>query len=115
MAKVIQLLLYPTQTFKVLTIICFLFFIEGTKEVFIAGNDPKAKDQVRELIHYLGFTPIDRGSLQNSKGIEDVPVQRFPNWKYPLIVSGIVFLWFFSIGFGKYQICLTWPMPLQVG
>ena len=93
----------------------FNFFLLGTKEVFIAGNNPKAKDQVRELIHYLGFTPIDRGSFQNSKGIEDVPVHRFPNWKYPLIVSGIVFLWFFSIGFGKYQICLTWPMPLQVG
>ena len=95
---------------------CFqIYFFEGTKEVFIAGNNPTAKDQVRELIQYLGFTPIDMGSLQNSKGIEDVPVQRFSNWIYPLIVSGIVFLWFFLIGFGKYQICLTWPMPLQVG
>ena len=52
------------------------------------------------LIHFLGFTPVDRGALRNSREIEDIPVQRFANWKHPLIISLIVFLWFFLIGFG---------------
>ena len=42
---------------------------------------------------------------------EDVPVQRFPNWKNPLIISFLAFLWFFLIGFAKYQVCFTWPSP----
>ena len=63
------------------------------------------------LIHFLGYSPVDRGSLRNSREIEDLPVQRFPNWKCPLILSWIVFIWFLLIGFGKYQICRTWPEP----
>ena len=43
--------------------------------------------------------------------ILDIPVQRFPRWKYPLIISSVLFIWFFSIGFIKYQICYTWPEP----
>ena len=50
---------------------------------------------------------MDRGSLRNAREIEDIPVQRFPNWKYPFIVSWIVFLWFFLLGFGKFSICLS--------
>ena len=43
------------------------------------------------LIQLLGYTPVDQGSLRNSREIEDLPVQRFPNWKCPLILSWIVF------------------------
>ena len=63
------------------------------------------------LIHFLGFTPVDRGALRNSREIEDIPVQRFANWKHPLIISLIVFLWFFLIGFGDKSVCRVWPEP----
>ena len=76
-----------------------------------AGNDYNAKAKISQLIRCLGFTPVDRGSLQKSRKIEDIPVKRFPNWKYPLIISFIVFLWFFLIGFGKFEVCFTLAEP----
>ena len=72
-----------------------------------AGDDPTAMEEVFGLIHFLGFTPVNRGSLRNAREIEDVPVQRFPNWRNPLIVSCMVFMWFFLLGFGKFNICFT--------
>lgn len=82
--------------------------LQGSKEVYFAGDDQSAKDEVKGLIQFLGFTPVDRGSLRNAREIEDIPVQRFPNWKYPLIVSSMVFLWFFLLGFGKFNICFSY-------
>ena len=83
----------------------------GTKEVFFAGDNQKAREEVSGFIHFLGFTPVDRGALRNSREIEDIPVQRFANWKHPLIISLILFLWFFLIGFGDKNICRVWPEP----
>ena len=45
-------------------------FNSGTKEVLYAGDDPDAKEEVNRLIQSLGFTPVDRGSLRNSREIE---------------------------------------------
>ena len=56
-----------------------------------AGDIQSAKEEVNAMIRFLGFTPVDRGSLRNAREIEDVPVQRFPNWKNPLIISCLVF------------------------
>ena len=56
----------------------------------------------------MGFVPVDRGSLRNARDIEDIPVQRFPLWKRPLIVSLILFLIFFLLAFSKFLICWTW-------
>ena len=56
-----------------------------------AGDIQSAKEKVNAMIRFLGFTPVDRGSLRNAREIEDVPVQRFPNWKNPLIISCLVF------------------------
>merc|ERR1711997_1001037 len=84
--------------------------LQGSKEVFYAGDVHSAKEEVNGLIRFLGFTPIDRGALRNAREIEDIPVQRFPLWKAPLIVSIIFFVILFLLGFTKFQICwtLTW-------
>merc|ERR1711992_216738 len=84
--------------------------LQGSKEVFYAGDVHSAKEEVSRLIRMLGFTPIDRGALRNAREIEDIPVQRFPLWKAPLIVSIIFFIILFLLGFTKFQICwtLTW-------
>merc|ERR1719219_72878 len=84
--------------------------LQGSKEVFYAGDVHSAKEEVSGLIRTLGFTPIDRGALRNARQIEDIPVQRFPAWKAPLIISTILFIVLFLLGFGKFQICwtLTW-------
>ena len=49
-----------------------------------------AKEEVSGLIRTLGFSPIDRGALRNAREIEDIPVQRFPLWKKPLIISTVL-------------------------
>ena len=64
-----------------------------------SGNDYSAKEEVNALIRSLGFTPVDRGSLSNAIEIEDIPVQRFPQWKAPSIVSLIVFIFLFLLIF----------------
>jgi len=84
--------------------------IQGSKEVFYAGDVHSAKEEVSALIRSLGFSPVDKGSLRNAREIEDIPVQRFPLWKMPLIVSSSLFFILFMLGFTKFQICwtLTW-------
>merc|ERR1711978_830886 len=84
--------------------------LQGSKEVFYAGDVHSAKEEVSGLNRMLGFTPIDRGALRNAREIEDIPVQRFPLWKAPLIVSLVFFIILFLLGFTKFQICwtLTW-------
>jgi len=84
--------------------------LQGSKEVFYAGDVHSAKEEVNGLIRFLGFTPIDRGALRNAREIEDIPVQRFPLWKAPLIVSIVFFIILFLLAFTKMQICwtLTW-------
>ena len=84
--------------------------LQGSKEVFYAGDVHSAKEGVTALIRSLGFTPVDRGALRNAREIEDIPVQRFPLWKAPMIISLILFAVLFILAFTKYQICwtLTW-------
>ena len=43
------------------------------------------------MIRYLGFTPVDCGTIRNAREIEDIPVQRFPYWKIPMIISTLIF------------------------
>lgn len=43
----------------------------GPTDVFIAGDDSRAKDQVRSLLAELGWTaPIDLGELKSARGLE---------------------------------------------
>jgi len=56
---------------------------------------------VSSLIRGLGYTPVDRGGLRSAREIEDIPVQRFSNWKIPMIVSIIIFMGFFLLAIGK--------------
>lgn len=75
--------------------------IQGSKEVFYAGDVHAAKEEVHQLIRSLGFTPVDRGQLRNAREIEDIPVQRFPKWKVPFIISSILFVILFLLAFSK--------------
>jgi len=69
--------------------------------VYYAGDIHSSKEQVLFLIRSLGFTPVDRGALVSAREIEDIPVQRFPKWKIPMIISTLVFLVFFILALAK--------------
>lgn len=81
--------------------------IQGSKEVFVAGNDISAKARIVNLVRNSGFAPVDMGALRSAREIEDIPVQRFKNWKMPLIISFCIFLVNWLLIFGKNQICWT--------
>ena len=85
----------------------------GSKEVLYAGDVHSAKEEASNLIRSLGFTPVDRGALRNAREIEDIPVQRFPLWKRPLMISLILFAVYFILGFTKYQVCWTYSWDAQ--
>ena len=75
--------------------------IQGSKEVFVAGNDISAKARIVNLVRNSGFAPVDMGALRSAREIEDIPVQRFKNWKMPLIISFCIFLVNWLLIFGK--------------
>lgn len=58
------------------TIFAPLLPAEGRKskvlQVFVAGNDEKAKDAVSRLVKSIGFEPVDAGPLSNARFIEPI-------------------------------------------
>jgi predicted dinucleotide-binding enzyme len=75
--------------------------LQGSKEVFYAGDVHAAKEEVSGLIKSLGFSPVDKGNLRAAREIEDIPLQRFPLWKTPLLVSSILWGLLFILAFSK--------------
>ncbi|KAL8176279.1 UNVERIFIED_CONTAM: Metalloreductase steap4 [Gekko kuhli] len=61
--------------------------LDASRQVFVAGNDSKAKEKVIDIVRSLGLTPLDKGSLLAAKEIEDYPLQLFPMWKYSIYLS----------------------------
>ncbi|NXR09822.1 STEA4 Metalloreductase, partial [Semnornis frantzii] len=56
-------------------------------QVFVCGDDAEAKRMVMELVRALGLTPLDQGSLLAARQIENYPLQLFPMWKFPILLS----------------------------
>lgn len=82
--------------------------MQGSKQVFVAGDDQKSKEQVTDLVRRAGFTPVDLGGLQASRTIEDIPVSVFPQWKAPFLIHLGIFIFIYALNFAKFQIC--WPL-----
>ncbi|XP_013907678.1 PREDICTED: metalloreductase STEAP4 isoform X2 [Thamnophis sirtalis] len=61
--------------------------LDASRQVFICGDDRKAKEKVTEIVRSLGLTPLDKGSLLASKEIENYPLQLFPMWRFPIYLS----------------------------
>lgn len=43
---------------------------ERRRAIFVAGDDPRAKERVAELVRQIGFGAVDAGSLHHSKVLE---------------------------------------------
>ncbi len=70
-------------------------------QVLVAGDDAASKATVLSLVRACGFAPVDMGGLRAARSIEDVPVQRFPKWKAPFLVSGAIFFIHYLLAIGK--------------
>lgn len=56
----------------------------------------EAKQMVMDIVRALGLTPLDQGSLLAAQEIENYPLQLFPMWKFPILLSlGLVTFFFF--------------------
>lgn len=64
-------------------------------QVFVCGDDDKSKQRVMDVARSLGLTPLDRGSLQAAKEIENYPLQLFPMWRLPLAIAFGLTVFFF--------------------
>ncbi|XP_057589982.1 metalloreductase STEAP4 [Hippopotamus amphibius kiboko] len=69
--------------------------LDASRQVFVCGNDSKAKQRVMDIVRSLGLTPLDKGSLMAASEIEDYPLQLFPMWKFPFYLSAILCVFFF--------------------
>ncbi|KYO26631.1 metalloreductase STEAP4 isoform B [Alligator mississippiensis] len=61
--------------------------LDASRQVFVCGDDSKAKEMVMGIVRTLGLTPLDQGSLLAAKEIENYPLQLFPMWKFPIYLS----------------------------
>ncbi|ROT76906.1 putative metalloreductase STEAP3 isoform X6, partial [Penaeus vannamei] len=52
--------------------------VRGSKEVPICSNSSRGRERVSALVKVLGFTPIDRGVLENARDVENIPFRFFP-------------------------------------
>ncbi|CAI9586952.1 unnamed protein product [Staurois parvus] len=69
--------------------------LDASRQVFLCGDEAKAKEAVMEIVRSLGLTPLDQGSLLAAKEIENYPLQLFPLWRLPFyICAGFTILVF---------------------
>ncbi|XP_037088983.1 metalloreductase STEAP3-like [Pollicipes pollicipes] len=93
------------KAFNVLSAYALENNLQGGKKVFVAGNYPEANAVVAQLISDMGFTPADMGGLAAARKIEKIPLQLFPSWKTSVIVTLVIFIFFWIYSLFKYQIC----------
>ncbi|XP_004608216.2 metalloreductase STEAP3 isoform X2 [Sorex araneus] len=72
---------------------------DGNRQVPICSDQPEAKRTVSSLVHALGFTPVDMGSLASSREVEAMPLRLFPGWKVPTLLALGLFVFFFAYNF----------------
>ncbi|XP_068091587.1 metalloreductase STEAP4-like isoform X1 [Hyperolius riggenbachi] len=69
--------------------------LDASKQVFLCGDDSKAKESVMEITRSLGLTPLDQGTLLAAKEIENYPLQLFPIWRLPCYICAGLTIFFF--------------------
>lgn len=60
--------------------------LDASRQVFVCGDDSKAKEAVMEIARSLGLMPLDQGSLLAANEIENSPLQLFPMWRLPCYI-----------------------------
>ena len=71
----------------------------------IASNSVRAKGLVSDLINSIGYVAEDYGSLQMSRSIENIPLTLFPEWRAPLAISTLLWIFLYFLQFGRSYLC----------
>ncbi|XP_007935951.1 metalloreductase STEAP3 [Orycteropus afer afer] len=72
---------------------------DGNRQVPICSNQLEAKRTVSELVHAMGFSPVDMGSLVSAREVEAMPLRLLPGWKVPAILALGLFVFFYAYNF----------------
>ncbi|XP_071754749.2 metalloreductase STEAP3 [Centroberyx gerrardi] len=72
---------------------------DGSRQVLICSDCCDSKAAVVQLVRRLGFSPVDLGGLAASRAIEEAPLHLFPPWGGPVLVTLLLFLFFYGYNF----------------
>ena len=78
--------------------------MQGSKQVYVAGDDKDAREAVVGVIRAAGFTPVDTGLLVSARKIEDIPVSVFTQWRAPFYIHLVIFVFLYALWFAKAQV-----------
>ena len=78
--------------------------LQGSKQVYVAGDDREAREAVSQMIRSAGFTPVDSGLLVSARNIEDIPVSVFTQWRTPFYIHLAIFIFLYALFFAKAQV-----------
>ena len=78
----------------------------GGRELPIAGAEKWAKDAVGEVIQKMGYRASDLGNLATARDIENITLSFFPQWRAPLTVSSLLWLFLYLVIFLRGQTCV---------
>ncbi|XP_062968115.1 metalloreductase STEAP3 isoform X1 [Cynocephalus volans] len=72
---------------------------DGNRQVPICSDQPEAKRAVSEMVHAMGFTPVDMGTLASAREVEAMPLRLLPGWKVPTLLALGLFICFYAYNF----------------
>ncbi|XP_042350917.1 metalloreductase STEAP3 [Plectropomus leopardus] len=72
---------------------------DGNRRVPVCSDCSGSKATVLQLARQLGFSPVDMGTLCASRDIEEAPLVLFHSWGSPILVTFLLFLFFYGYNF----------------
>ncbi|XP_006868786.1 PREDICTED: metalloreductase STEAP3 [Chrysochloris asiatica] len=72
---------------------------DGNRQVPICSDQLEAKRTVSELVHAMGFSPLDMGALVSAREVEAMPLYLLPGWKVPTLLALGLFVCFYVYNF----------------
>ncbi|RUS74254.1 hypothetical protein EGW08_017992 [Elysia chlorotica] len=71
----------------------------NSRNVYVAGNDPEARNRVIALAQAMGFRAVNLGHLQSARWMENELLSVFALWKIPIALALAIYLlcWLFVI------------------
>ncbi|XP_031145535.1 metalloreductase STEAP3 [Sander lucioperca] len=72
---------------------------DGNRQVPICSDEADSKVAVLQLARRLGFSPVDVGGLCAARGVEEAPLVLFPSWGRPILLTFLLFLFFYGYNF----------------
>ncbi|XP_061653668.1 metalloreductase STEAP3-like [Phyllopteryx taeniolatus] len=72
---------------------------DGSRQVFLCSDSSKAKSSVLAMCRRMGFCPVDMGLLSSSAEVENLPFHLFPSWGTPILITVILFIFFYLYNF----------------